>query len=137
MARLQTKEEWLQYAKDNRTVLEDLIGTYHPSNLDLSRRRQEPMEITAPGAEMACATVRTAIAQEEAGMTDPVLRFSRAVEDGDVNTINSLLNSAWFGVPESTSCWNIVGFKEAVELMDQPPDYEGEEGAEIAEQTIE
>lgn len=29
---------------------------------------------------------------------------------------------AWFGVPESTSCWSIPGFGQAVDLLDDPPE---------------
>ena len=35
----------------------------------------------------------------------------------------SLLNSAWFGVPESTQCWKLEGFKEAIDLLEDPPDF--------------
>ena len=89
------------------------------------------MTITAPNAEQAAHAVRRAIANEEADKPSPLERFDKALQDkniGEINSllneINSLLNSAWSGVPESTSCWRIPGFKEAVDLMDDLPEEE-------------
>jgi len=42
----------------------------------------------------------------------------------DISKAMKLLNDAWFGVPESTDCWQIYGFKEAVDLLDDPPEEE-------------
>ena len=53
---------------------------------------------------------------------DPLVAWDKAVASGDIGQIMSLLNSAWFGVPEATECWNIPGFKIAVDLLDDPPD---------------
>ena len=112
------KNEWLQKVIDNSETLRQLIRDYHPS-----MRRQsswQPMPITAPAAEAACDIVRAKIAKEQT--SDPLSRWDKAVADGDVGEIMSLLNGAWFGVPESTSCWSIPGFSIAVDLLDDPPD---------------
>jgi hypothetical protein len=82
------------------------------------------MPITAPGAEIACENVRQKIAQEE--RSDPVKRWDIAVASSDISELNSLLSSAWFGVPESTQCWEIPGFGIACDLMDDLPEVEGE-----------
>lgn len=36
------------------------------------------------------------------------------------------MSETWFGVPESTLCWQIQGFKEACDLLDDPPETEDE-----------
>ncbi len=80
-----------------------------------------PVAITAPMAEVACSVVRDRIREEKVDM-DPVAAFDVALTDGNVDATVELLNGAWFGVPESTSCWRLTGFKEAVGLLDDPPD---------------
>jgi hypothetical protein len=77
------------------------------------------MEITAGTAELACRNVRTLIQKEDRG--NPAARFATALECGDVGEIQNILNGAWFGVPESTSCWGIPGFSEAADLLEDPP----------------
>jgi hypothetical protein len=104
--------EWLSYAERH----------YHPSSKGYGR--QWGMKITAPLAEAACQTIRGSIQRKE--QADPVERFAQALEDKDVAKINSLLNSAWFGVPESTDSWGIEGFREAVELLEDLPEEEEE-----------
>jgi hypothetical protein len=76
--------------------------------------------ITAPAAERACEEVRQRI--KDQNDSDPLERFDTALEAGDWRTVYSLLDQAWFGVPETTSCWRIDGFTQAVDLMDDPPD---------------
>lgn len=121
MSCLNTKKEWLEYARENAPVLTVLLENWHPINLANPLKPTERFygSITAHDAESACALVRENIAAEETG--DPTQRFQRALLNDDVDEIYSLLNSAWFGVPESQACWEITGFKEAVELLEQPP----------------
>jgi len=111
-----TKEEWLTQARSYEDALKSLVGEYHPS----VGYRRHTLPITAPAAEDACISVREKISQAEP--QDPVQRLTVALATGDVSEIYSVLGQAWFGVPESTSCWNIRGFKEAVDLMDDPPE---------------
>jgi hypothetical protein len=115
-----TKQEWLTQVKKDAPKLRSLIEQFHPATPDGPRKGIGP--ITAPGAESACKNVRTAIAEKEVNLPTPARRFDAALLAEDADEINSLLNSAWFGVPESTSCWQIDGFKEAVDLMDDPPE---------------
>jgi hypothetical protein len=84
------------------------------------------LEITAPNAEVARQTVVKHMLMNGECQGDPVKRLEVALAVGNIGEINSILNRAWFGVPESTSCWNIRGFKEAVDLMDDPPEQEEE-----------
>ena len=117
-----TQQEYLEQAKLHAPKLRSLIQNFHPSTADGPRRSIGP--ITAMLAEAACETVRLDIANKEQGKGNPTARFDQALAAGDAREIDSLLNSAWFGVPESTSCWGIEGFKEAVDLMDDPPEQE-------------
>lgn len=128
-----TKQQWLDYAKEHQAVLISLLDNYHPVNLDKRARITEDSDgkfivpqslpITAPNAERACQSIRNEIALKT---INPAVSatFLNALEHNDINTINSLLNAAWFGVPESNSCWEIVGFREAVELMEDFPEDE-------------
>jgi hypothetical protein len=84
------------------------------------------MPITAEAPEAACENVRQMIRTEEPD--DPLVRWNKAVSDGDVGEITALLSSTWFGVPESTACWQIPGFGVACDLMDDPP--EGDDDAQ-------
>lgn len=118
-----TSIEWLTKVDKAQIVLRDLISEYYPQTAPHAHRDGKlPMPITASGAEAACARVRTLIAVETADKPDPETRFNTALATGDIPEIYSLLSGAWFGVPESTSCWNITGFNEAVDLMDDMPD---------------
>ncbi len=115
-----TKQEWLEKVNINKDKLISLLGNYYPSAGCQGHRHN--LDITAPGAEAACEQIRKNIAIKES--EDPIKRFTVALAIGDIGEINSLLNSAWFGVPESTSCWQINGFKEAVDLMEDIPEEE-------------
>lgn len=112
-----TKQEWLARAREHAEVLKWLVGNYHPS---AGWQPRHELEITAPAAEDACELVRSRIAVQEP--QDPLKRLDAALTIGDVAEIVSVLNGAWFGVPESTGCWLITGFKEAVDLLDDPPE---------------
>ena len=113
------KNQWLSIVKTNKDALRSFVQNYHPINLR-SHTPEEAMDpfITAPNAERACETVRDLIRKES--LDCPEIQFSIALEKGDAETIMSLLSSSWFGVPESTSCWQIHGFREAVDLLDDP-----------------
>jgi hypothetical protein len=117
-----TKLEWLEKVERSKTKLHSLIANYHPSNLDERAPNDKiPVSITAPNAERACEVVRSAI-RKESHFQNPEAQFNIALAKKDVETLGSLLSAAWFGVPESTACWQIEGFKEAVDLLDDPPD---------------
>lgn len=121
--------EWIAKARQHREKLVRLVEEWHPAsqgkgNIRAARKKDLDLNITAPGAETACAVVRKQIAAKERQMGTPVSRLEDAIERGDVKAVVSLLNAAWFGVPESTHCWGIVGFREAVELLEDPPEDE-------------
>lgn len=118
-----TNQEWLSQARANEKALTSLIGSYHPAMY--SGKPPGDLPITARTTESACEVVREKIRNETED--SPIGSFKDALESGNIDTIYSLLSSAWFGVPESTSCWQIKGFKEAVDLLDDPPEIEEED----------
>jgi hypothetical protein len=111
-----TTDEWLIECNGAKDKLKSLIGTYHPVSL----KSVNGMKITAPNAEQACEVVRNQIRKNFEG--NPVTEFQAALDARDVSKLMKLLNDAWFGVPETIECWNIEGFTEAVNLMDDPPE---------------
>jgi hypothetical protein len=120
---MKTKQEWINQCERDRNKIESLIKYYHPhSGLKGSVSRPR-LEITAPNAEGARQHVVAAM-KAEAPSISPVVQFNLALKERNVTKLMSLMNGAWFGVPESTSCWQIEGFTEAVQLLEDPPDEE-------------
>lgn len=113
-----TNTEWLKYAITNEDKLTNLIRDWHPR---LRANEIGDMTITAVNAEKACEVIRHQIKTKDANKPNPVIEFKDALTNGNIQVINRLLNDAWFGVPESRSCWDIIGFKEAVWLIEDPP----------------
>lgn len=114
-----TKNEWIHYAKTHKDKLVTFLNDWHPSSN--GQIKYHEMKITAMNAERACEVVRQEVRKKQQE-SNPVEQFEFALKCNDIETINRLLNSAWFGVPESTGCWNQIGFREAVELMDDLPE---------------
>ena len=127
--------EWIDRARSQADILRDFIAHYHPNaGNGRSYKGQPSLPITAPNVERIRSGYdahtgkqhdesRSIVAQIQAETpADPITQLDVALAAGDVGKIYSLLDSAWFGVPESTGCWNIRGFAEAVDLMDDPPD---------------
>lgn len=93
-----------------------LINDYHPS---IGLGRELSMPITAQGAEQACDVVRNLVRKKV--FNNPLEEFNEAVKIGNAAKVYSFLSDTWFGVPESTSCWQLEGFRELVDLLDNPP----------------
>ncbi len=114
--RKMTPQQFVNQTAAHADELRALLRTWHPL------RRPAvvgDVTITARGAEQACAQARKEIVAK--GGADPVAQFNDALAKGDAEAIMRLLSDAWFGVPESRDCWSIRGFKEAVDLLDDPP----------------
>lgn len=126
-----TTEQWLEQARGKQDDLCYLIDSYHPASYSSVR---SPMPITAPNAESASELIRQKI-REEADAQVPVVKFKEALAAGDVGACMTLLSQTWFGVPESTSCWGIRGFNEAVSLLEDPPEPTEEEMAVMEVET--
>ena len=117
-----TTTDWLARAERDKLKIFSLVAAYHPKS-----KGYDPaaMPITAGGAEAACEAVRRLMRTESPDF-DPVVALGHALEDANVAAVMTILNGAWFGVPESTSCWRVDGFAEAVALLEDPPDDEEE-----------
>jgi hypothetical protein len=116
-----TKQDYLQFARDSEQELCQLIGEYHP----IYRKMHSEMDVTAPQAELACEHVREAIRRENP-CYNPLHAFQRALPEGDTVVIAQVLQETLVGTPESTSCWLIKGFTEAVTLMEDPVEDEND-----------
>ena len=110
-----TTTEWIEEARTHREVFVALVRNYHPASMTGT---PAVMVITAPTVERARRVVAEGITSTEA----PDTRLDRALTEGDIRTTTMLLNEAWFGVPESTACWGIPGFREACNLLEDPPE---------------
>lgn len=126
-----TKDVWLSQALKHKDKLIDLISIYHPA-VYRDGECSKTVTITARDAEAACGLIRDKIRDET--KEAPIGAFKDALELEDIDKIYSLLSAAWFGVPESTSCWKINGFKEAVDLMDDQPEEDENESTQTTAQ---
>lgn len=119
------KNDWLNKLKQNKELLHNFIRSYHPTYLRPNKEGSIMDDsITAPNAEVACELIRGIIRTDWQDMPNPTDVFDLAIQTEDTGMLENLLNSAWFGVPESTACWQIPGFKEVVDLLEDPVDYE-------------
>lgn len=114
-----TKHEWIKTAKAEMELLCGFIGKWHPGS---KTHKPDNLTITAPDSENIRRALISSIAKEQT--QDPVEEFRQAIQANDVAKATGVLQGAWFGVPESTSCWRIAGFARAVDLMDDPPEEE-------------
>jgi len=112
------KSEWTEIIDKHWDDLKSLVMDYHPR----ANYNPQEMPITAEGAEMACEVVRRQIASEGSPVTEDLLENLKS--QGNADELMSLFGSAWFGVPESTSCWSIPGFREMCNLLEDPLDEE-------------
>lgn len=114
-----TRTKWVDAAKAALPNLQSLIAQYHPAS---DRTFRHAPAISAPAAERFAETVRAEIRAADAATARPVDRFATAVGAGNVAEISTLLNEAWFGVPESHDCWSVTGFADCVRLLEDPPE---------------
>lgn len=113
-----TTAEWFEQADRVLPKLAALVRAYHPATQKLDALPEH--RITAGAAELACIDVRSEIRSTSVG--DPVVRLTDAIRERRYWGTLAILNDAWFGVPESTACWSIEGFAEAVALLEDPPE---------------
>jgi hypothetical protein len=122
-----TEQEFINYADANKEVLIRLINNFHPVNRQPNRRRETINQkgdfITAPNVEMAITPIRKEIKENYKG--NPSDDFLRAIVENKWEPIYKILNETWMGVPESTNCWQYDGFREAVYLLEDWPETNG------------
>ncbi len=111
-----TSTEWIEQAKRDKDALVRLVAAYHPA----ARGEKRELAITAHRTEQACASIRAEIEHGFDG--NPTEQLQEAIERGSIEDVNRILNDAWFGVPESTDCWFVEGFREAVRLIEDLPE---------------
>jgi hypothetical protein len=115
-----TVDKWMSKVKKEQNLLFNIISEYHPYY-----NQKHDMKITAPNAENACSVVREMIAKSYSlSASDPQEKFQRALNIDDWKEIYRILDEVWYYVPESTDCWSIPGYKELVNLIDDPPETE-------------
>ena len=118
-----TKAGWLSAVEKNKDVIGKLLEQYHPRSV---KRKMESLRITAPAAEAAAENVRRHIVHRQmlaaATASQPEDQFAEALASQDARRIFRLLEELWFGVPESSDCWQLPGFTTCVELLDDPPE---------------
>lgn len=115
-----TTVETFEKIETNLEILCDFVLNYHPSYDGVSSHKQIFEKITAPAAQNMCNIVVEHIKKNNT--EDPYCRFLSAVKTKDYSEVYTVLNQCWFNVPESTSCWAIEGFSEAVAILGDPPD---------------
>lgn len=114
-----TREAWLEYFNANKEALTSFVAGWHPRSILYGKQENVELPITAPNAEIACEEARSQIKPQ-----DVFKKWSKAVQDQDADTLSEMISNAWFGVPESTGCWSITGFSQAVHLLDDPIEYD-------------
>lgn len=118
-----TTAEWFEQADRVLPKLVALVRAYHPATQTMDALPAH--RITAGNAELACIEIRSEI-RAQAPNGDPATRLWNAVRTRNLSETMLILNQAWFGVPESTSCWSIEGYPEAVALLEDPPEDEAD-----------
>lgn len=114
------RETWLAQVNRDAAELRSLLLRWHPASP--KPEYEHGMNITAPQAEGASEMLRREIREARTTSQLPVEQFDQALAANDIRTIYNLLNEVWLGVPESTGCWGIEGFGEAVALLQDPPE---------------
>jgi len=109
-----TKQDWLNQVIENKDKLTSLVSSFHPSS-----NQSYNLPISAPNAERACEIIRKGI-RKEIQVESATARFKQAIKEKNCGAIYQILQETWFGVPESVECWNLEGFAETVDLLDDP-----------------
>jgi hypothetical protein len=114
---------WWHELETHKDEMIRLIEKFHPAkNVIKVVKEDEPNYIiTAKKAEELCESIRQDIQAEYKG--HPVIDFLSAFNSRDGETIHSILNQTWFGMPESIQIRYEPGFNTLCDLCSE---YEGE-----------
>lgn len=92
----ETKDNWWKLVDENWENLKSLINMFHPAN-----KFTPKMTITANRVEK----VRQSLIKKITSIPD----YEKLKNDRDPGLAN-VLESTYWGIPESTDCWNYPGF---------------------------
>lgn len=94
------------------------ISKWYPGSKDYGSD-PTPLPITAPNVEEVRVKMLT---KPRAPITESDI--DEMIEHCEAPALYAVLSDGWMAVPESTDCWNIEGFANAVSLLDDPPEYD-------------
>lgn len=112
-------QEFMTKVREHQPVLETYLQQWHPRSRAFVYTDEQ--HSSAPGAQHACNRVCGQI-QKQPAVLPPVEAFKAAVEAADVIRTYTLLQEAYFGLPERMDWREHTGAKEAVGLLEDPPD---------------
>lgn len=102
---INTKNDWWQELESNWINIERLINTFHPVHDNAPQ-----MEITAPTAELARKFIASDI--KEIG------NYTKMKDEKD-SALSLILSETYWGIPESTECWQYPGFGVLCDLCSE------------------
>lgn len=79
------------------------------------------LDITAPNAELARRSIMHQMIKESDGISD-IDKLNKAITEKNLSNAYNVMSETWFSIPESTNCWNLRGFRELVNLLEDMPD---------------
>ena len=112
MSYLSTIEEWWNMVEDYREALLEIIKCFHPYY-----NNKHSYQITAPTAEIACEYIRDEI-RNKVCEGEPTELFDKYCKEKNPK-MSSLLNDAWFGMPESLEVRSYPGFGVLCDLCSE------------------
>ncbi len=103
--------QWWDLFNKNKNDMVNLILAYHPAAY-----QEHHMKISAPAAEYMCELIRNNIRKEKA---EPIaIQVDKAIAFQDIDKLISLMNQAWFGMPESYEVRREPGFHVFCDLCE-------------------
>ena len=116
-----TQQDYIKIARLHKEKLVELVRRYHPRSPEAQTIKRVRVRPTAIKAQRMCDLIANEIKSQDI-KTHPAQIIEDAIDAGAAKIVDALLNETWFGIPESTISWSIPGFKEAIALMEDPPE---------------
>jgi len=107
-----TREEWWRFVDENWSSLQNIILSYYPNQSDFPKDGWPLPERELQNPQRACNVVIKQIRKEKPiwsnkGRSKKYIDTLKENQDPELATI---LNSTWFGMPESASSRRVDGF---------------------------
>lgn len=113
-----TNKEWVSLLEENLDNLIKLVEQFHPAGHPARlTSREDKFVITAKDAEKICQSIREKIAAENDN--SGLYTFLSALKEKDYDTVHSVLNETWFGLPESVQVRRLPGFYALCDLCSE------------------